>query len=260
MSRKNRNEVTEIWNANAAFWDSRMGEGNDFHKILLEPNQLEMLDIKKGDLILDIACGNGQFARKMAGLGAEVTAIDGAEEFIKIDRTKPLAEKINYQVIDVTDPAELNKLNGNIFDAAICTMALMDIENIEPLIGFLPSILKKKGIFVFSILHPCLNSGEYTLVHERNDLGGTIHDNYYVKISNYLKSQALKGLGMVGQPKAQWYFHRPLCEYFKVCFDAGFCLVDLREPAFEDVEPKSLFNNVFKSIPPSLICSFKLAD
>lgn len=30
-------EVKAIWNANAEFWDSKMGEGNAFHKTLIEP-------------------------------------------------------------------------------------------------------------------------------------------------------------------------------------------------------------------------------
>ena len=64
-------EAGRIWDANADFWDSRMGEGNSFHKHLIEPSQLRMLDPKPDDLILDVACGNGQFARKMATLGAE---------------------------------------------------------------------------------------------------------------------------------------------------------------------------------------------
>ena len=177
MNRKSNSEVRDIWNTNAAFWDKRMGEGNDFHRLLVEPNQLEMMDIKKGDSILDIACGKGQFTRKMTQAGAHVTAIDLSDEFIKIARAKPLADKINYQVIDVTDTTDLNKLKGNIFDAVVCTMALFDIENIEPLIGFLPKILKTNGKFVFSLLHPCFNSGEYTLVYERNDTGGTKKDN-----------------------------------------------------------------------------------
>ena len=39
-------EVRNIWNANAEFWDSKMGEGNDFHKMLFEPIQLKLLNIK----------------------------------------------------------------------------------------------------------------------------------------------------------------------------------------------------------------------
>lgn len=59
-------QVRGIWNQNADFWDGRMGEGNDFHKFLIEPAQLQLLNIIGGETILDAACGNGQFARKMA--------------------------------------------------------------------------------------------------------------------------------------------------------------------------------------------------
>jgi 2-polyprenyl-3-methyl-5-hydroxy-6-metoxy-1,4-benzoquinol methylase len=258
MKSRKSNKVRDIWNTNAAFWDKRMGEGNDFHKLLIEPNQIELLKIKKGDLVLDIACGNGQFARKMTELGAKVTAIDLSDEFIKIARSKPLADKIDYQVIDVTDVNDLNKLKGCTFDSVVCTAALFDIENIEPLIGFLPQILKNNGKFIFSSLHPCFNLGGRTIVHEHDDFGGEIHDNYYVKINNYLKSYKFKGIGIIGQPVAQYYFHRPLSEMLGVCFKNRFYLYDFREPSFKDGEVKSIFNNVYKDIPPAIICGFKL--
>ena len=31
-----RQEVSETWNRNADYWDARMGEGNEFHKLLIE--------------------------------------------------------------------------------------------------------------------------------------------------------------------------------------------------------------------------------
>ena len=52
-------EVRNRWNANAEFWDSRMGEGNNFHRKLIEPTQLKLLNIVAGMKILDVACGNG---------------------------------------------------------------------------------------------------------------------------------------------------------------------------------------------------------
>jgi len=134
----------------------------------------------------------------------------------------------------------------------------MDIENIEPLIGFLPRTLKNNGKFVFSILHPCFNSGESTLIHERDEFGGTINNHYYVKVSNYLISQKRKRIGMVGQPKPQYYFHRPLSEILNLCFKNNFYMDGLREPSFKDIESKSIFNNVFKNVPPAIICSLKL--
>lgn len=257
MSSHLNDEVRNIWNANAAYWDERMSEGNDFHKVLLEPNQIELLNIQPGDSILDVACGNGQFARKMTELGAKVTAIDISKEMINIARSKPVSDKIDYHVIDVTSRADLEKLWGNTYDSIVSTMAIMDIENIEPMIRFLPEILKDNGRFVFSILHPCFNSGEAYQVNEHTDYRGEEHNNYYVKISNYLISRPTKGFAMRGQPKIQYYFHRPLSEILNLCFESGFYMDGMREPSFKDSASQSTWGNVFKNNPPAIICSFR---
>ncbi|MAG36118.1 MAG: hypothetical protein CL878_07735 [Dehalococcoidia bacterium] len=71
-------ENQEIWNQNASFWDEGMGEGNKWHRLLIAPAQEHLLALQQDDLVLDIACGNGQFARHMARLGARVIASDFA--------------------------------------------------------------------------------------------------------------------------------------------------------------------------------------
>jgi 2-polyprenyl-3-methyl-5-hydroxy-6-metoxy-1,4-benzoquinol methylase len=251
-------KVLAIWNANAEFWDSRMGEGNAFHKTLIEPTQLKLLNIKAGDKILDIACGNGQFARKMAELGAEVTATDFSDKFIEIAKAKS-PSNIQFQVIDAANEADLKKLDGNVFDSIVCTMAMMDMENIEVLIKHLPKLLKKDGIVVFSVMHPCFNSGEITLVHEMDDMGGELKSKYSVKISNYLVERSILGVGMAGQPKPQYYFHRSLSTIVKHFFANGFVLDALEEPSFSNIENSArIFDNVYKYIPPALVCRLRM--
>jgi 2-polyprenyl-3-methyl-5-hydroxy-6-metoxy-1,4-benzoquinol methylase len=250
--------VKHIWNTNAAFWDGRMQEGNDFHKILIEPNQLEMLQIKKGDAVLDIACGNGQFARKMASLGAKVTAIDFSQEFLDIAKAKSPPD-IKFELVDVTSQKDLEKLKRRRFESAVCTMALMDIAKIEPLINFLAGVLKPGGKFVFSIMHPCFNSADTTLVEEHSDAAGKPHRSFFVKIKNsYLVSRKFKGWGMREQPKAQYYFHRPLSEIFNLCFNNGFVLNAIREPSFTRKRTDSIWENVYRNIPAALICGLVL--
>ena len=82
-----------------------MGEGNHYHKLLVDPAQLRLLDIQEGDEVLEIACGNGQFARKIASLGARVIASDFAPNMIEFakSRTTEHADQIEYHVIDATD-------------------------------------------------------------------------------------------------------------------------------------------------------------
>ena len=253
-----KDAVKDVWDANASFWDERMGEGNLFHKTLIEPTQLKMLDIRHGQKILDIACGNGQFARKMAEMGAKVTAIDFSEKLIDIARAKG-GKNIQYEVIDVTKNADLKKLSGIKYDSIVCTMAFMDMENIETLIKYSPKLLKKNGCFVFSLCHPCFNSGEFLLVHERDDANGEVTNNFYVKVRNYLVEKSNQGVAMVGQPELQYYFHRPVSTILNYFFQNGFMLDSYMEPSFQEVKDDvSIFQNVYCNIPPALVCRLRL--
>ena len=61
-----------IWDTNAFWWDDKIGDGNAFQEVLIEPAMERLLEIRPGDRVLDIACGAGRFARHMAELGATV--------------------------------------------------------------------------------------------------------------------------------------------------------------------------------------------
>ena len=123
------------WSANAAWWDQRIGDGNDFQDLLIEPATLELLALEPGHRVLDIACGGGRLARRMAALGARVTAIDQAPDFIDLARSRTCPDlPVDYRVGDATDPAVLATLGAD-YDRIVCTMALMDMPEIAPQIG-----------------------------------------------------------------------------------------------------------------------------
>ena len=118
-------ENLEIWNANAAWWDDRIGDGNEFQTDLIEPASERLLAISPGDQILDVACGAGRFARRMAGLGGRVIAIDNSSEFIERARLRtPNESSIEYHVADATNTAAMLNFGIGRFDKAVCTMAL----------------------------------------------------------------------------------------------------------------------------------------
>jgi 2-polyprenyl-3-methyl-5-hydroxy-6-metoxy-1,4-benzoquinol methylase len=52
-------EVRDIWDAKAAFWDERMGEGNAFQLQLIGPAVERLLAVRPEEQILDVGCGNG---------------------------------------------------------------------------------------------------------------------------------------------------------------------------------------------------------
>ena len=218
-------EVRAAWNANAAFWDEHMGEGNEFVNLLEWPAAVRLLDVQPGQRVLDAACGNGLTSRRLAALGAQVLAFDFSEELIRMARRKPNPDqRIDYRVVDGTDERALLKLGRASFDAALCNMALFDMAEIGPLLRALAKLLKPEGPFVFSLTHPAFNNSSCVHVGEEIDGEGGIKTVYSVKISRYLTPYQARGLALRGQPRVQVYFERPLQYYLNLGFRCGFVL------------------------------------
>jgi 2-polyprenyl-3-methyl-5-hydroxy-6-metoxy-1,4-benzoquinol methylase len=254
-------EVTAIWDQNADFWDEHMGEGNAFHKLLIEPVQLDFLQIQGGEVILDAACGNGQFARAMADRGAAVIAVDGSPRMIEHAKARSIGREKSpeFAICDCTDKLRLLELGERRFDHVVCTMALMDMAEIEPLLSAAAKLLKPAGHFTCSLLHPSFNSGLIKYGVERHDIGGELVEEYFVRMSRYSTPMTTKGLAMVGQPAPQYYFHRPLAELFQHFFDAGFVLDRLAEPTFgQRANRQEIFDMVYQEIPPALVMRWEL--
>jgi len=266
MERAEASEVTrEAWNANAAFWDERMREGNDFVEVLIWPAVERFLAPRSGERILDIACGNGLTSRRLASTGADVVAFDFAEQMINRarDRKADPGGSIQYLVLDATDENDLLRLGAGRFDAALCNMALFDMAEIGPLARALSGLLHPAGRFVFSILHPCYNSAHVGHVAELEDREGRIVTTYSLKVYGYMTSTIVPGAAIDGQPRPHIYFHRTLQHILGTFFEAGFVLDGLEERAFPPDHPQGSnplsWGGKFSEIPPVLVARVRLA-
>ncbi|MDY7108737.1 MAG: class I SAM-dependent methyltransferase [Planctomycetota bacterium] len=257
-------ENRRIWDANARWWDDQIGDGNAFQDVLIEPATEGLLEARKGDCILDIACGAGRLARRLARLGANVVGFDYSAAFIERARERGEAEgaDVEYHVLDAADPEALLYLGAGRFDRAVCSMALMDMPRIEPLFGALATLLKPEGCFVFSISHPCFHSAAVQrFVELAEEHSGRHQSRKGVKVWSYLTPQARKTEGIIGQPEPQYLFHRPLHAILNAGFRAGFVVDGLEEPGFpaEAVEPDGLRWIDMIEIPPAVVVRMRRA-
>lgn len=256
-------ETRAIWDRNAAWWDDTVGEGNRWQLTLINPAVERLLAPQPGETLLDVACGNGSFSRRLAALGARVVAFDFSERLLALAKEHTADDApIEYHQIDATDEAQLLALGAQRFDAAVCNMALMYMAAIEPLASALSRLLKPGGRFVFSVPHPCFNSAEGTSIVAERAYQGRGEVTHAVKITEYICPAAWKGEAIAGQPDLQYYFHRPLQTLFGACFDAGFVLDGVEEPVFEDDAPAkdALAWANLREIPPILVARMRLAD
>src|SRR5215210_5738517 len=85
------------WDQTASFWDERMGaSGNDSHLQLVRPVVEGLLGGVERQRVLDVACGNGLFARRLVELGAEVVATDVSAAMLERARQHP-SGRVDYR-------------------------------------------------------------------------------------------------------------------------------------------------------------------
>lgn len=232
-------ESRRIWDRNAEVWDSRMETPTSWQKVLIAPVVERLLDLRPGETVLDIACGNGLFSRRRAELGARVVAADFSPRLLDLaqSRTTAHAGSIEYRVADATDEAQLLAMGERRFDAAVCNMALMDMPAIEPLYRAVSRMLKPGGSFVFSVSHPCFNNSYTAMsVEQDNDTGEVTHS---IKIANYLTLRTSMGVALRDQPAKQYYWDRPISVLLGAAFAAGLVLDALEEPPFKRDAPST---------------------
>jgi 2-polyprenyl-3-methyl-5-hydroxy-6-metoxy-1,4-benzoquinol methylase len=261
MIENENTQAKHAWDTNAAFWDERMGEGNDFFHILLWPGVEKLLKPEPGERILDVACGNGLTSRRLANAKASVTAFDGSTAMIALAKRRPGPSNIDYRVVDATDREALLGLGPGAFDGALCNMALMDMADIDPLMNTLAVLLKPRGRFVFSVLHPCFNNPATVQMGELEDRNGALVTTYSVKIARYKTPFTQVGLAMHGQPVPHPYFHRPLGLLLAPALSAGLVLDGFEERSFPPehagVTTPLSWDGRFSEIPAALVARLR---
>jgi ubiquinone/menaquinone biosynthesis C-methylase UbiE len=229
-------EVRSAWDELAAFWDERVEAGRTWQRHLIQPPVERLLGLEPGERVLEIACGNGEFARRMAEVGGRVLAVDFSEAML--ERARAHGGQVDYRHVDATNEDALRSLGEpGSFDAVVSNMAIMDMESIEPMVASASLLLRPAGRFVFSTLHPAFNSGDARPTVEF-DPEGSGSEVYSVKVSSYGRPSRGKGVAIPGQPVLQWYFHRPLWMILAPFFEHRFALDALEEPLLRPEQDK----------------------
>ena len=247
-----------IWNRIAPWWAEKIGEGNDFQLRLIMPATDRLLVPAPGLRVLDLACGNGNYSRRLGRAGCHVIAADVAEAFLDEarKRTSPADGDITYCLADATDEAALLSLCApGTLDAVVCSMAMMDLPEIKPLLRATRLLLKDDGHFVFSIPHPCFNSSGTRMTAELVNEKGKVEQVFGVSVNAYNEPTTDLSVGILNQPEAHYFFHRPMQSLLADCFAEGFVLDGLEEPAYPPgVGAKSAFSWAKRPrIPPAMV-------
>jgi 2-polyprenyl-6-hydroxyphenyl methylase/3-demethylubiquinone-9 3-methyltransferase len=197
MSNVKSSEI-EHFNNQAAFWWDENGPFKTLHHI----NPIRTDYVKKFvDLsdtkLLDVGCGGGVFSESMAANGAQVTAIDLAEESLDVAKLHLYESKhtIDYKNQSVEDFANENESS---FDIIVCMEMLEHVPDPQSIVDACAKILKPGGWLFLSTINrssKAMMLGIFVAEHVMRIVPkGTHHYNQLIKPSELSKGVEKAGL------------------------------------------------------------------
>ncbi|MEA2733605.1 MAG: hypothetical protein QOE14_56 [Humisphaera sp.] len=214
---------TTDWGGVAAWYDQLVGEfGSEYHREVVLPGVVRLLNPKRGEKMIDVASGQGVLARLLHERGVEMTGVDAARELIAVAKQRS-DSAIRYHVADAR---ELSFLDENAFDAATCVLAIQNINPIQPVFDGVARALKPGGRFVMAMMHPSFRGAK-----ETSWGWDQAKEVQYRRVDRYLlprKSPIVTNPGKTPDVYT-WSFHRPIEAYVKALRGAGLLIDALEE-------------------------------
>jgi ubiquinone/menaquinone biosynthesis C-methylase UbiE len=205
------------WEHVAAWYDKLTGDGgSDYHRHLLIPAALRLLDLKGGQKVLDLCCGQGVLARALAEAGAaQVVGVDLSPALIQAARGRGGSGNLRYVVADAR---ALGPLADGSFDAGACLMAVHDVDDAGALFVNLAAALKPGARAALLMMHPCFRIPRQSHWGWDDQL-----KTQYRRIDRYASEIAIPIATHPGAKPGEhtMFFHRPLATYLRLLAAAG---------------------------------------
>ncbi len=208
------------WEGSKDWYGGLVGEkGHYYHQSVILPNANRLLDLKPGDSLLDLGCGQGVFARHVPA-GVSVTGVDASASLIQ--EAKKRTPSATFKVADVTAPLPLSKKD---FTHALFLLSLQNMENGEAAIERASFHLAPKGRLLLVLNHPCFRIARQSSwgIDEGRKL-------QYRRMDLYLSSQKIPIQTHPGKGgETTLSFHSPLSLLFSWLGKAGLSTIALEE-------------------------------
>ena len=244
MTRASYNDI-------AQWYDQFLRERPVYMEVIL-PGLLTLVGEFEGEVICDLACGQGWVARELARRGAQVIGLDLAPNLLALAQRYEVQEPLGIGYVQ-GDAQHAEGLSDQQFTGCVCVMALINIPDLQATFQSVRQILKPGGWLVFAIPHPCFESphAQWTSLSDpEHPLGRTVTG--YFDERQWFSSNPDGVRSRVGD------YHRMLSTYLNQLAAAGFALERALEPGPSDRQAERVPGN--REVPTLLLIRAHLLD
>ncbi|MHB1118057.1 MAG: class I SAM-dependent methyltransferase [Minisyncoccota bacterium] len=223
MKRPIKKSKETSWGGVAAWYDTLLEKGDDTYqaKVVL-PNLLRVMNLKKGERVLDLACGQGFFSRVFHAAGAEVTGVDIGAPLIAFAK-KQSPKDIKYFVRSAED---LAIFQDGYFEKISIVLAIQNIEALHKVFKECARVLSPTGKLFLVLNHPAFR------IPKSSSWGyDETTKMQYRRVDRYMSESKVAIDMNPSRPGTSMTvsFHRSFQYYFKTLANAGFAVARLEE-------------------------------
>lgn len=213
---------TTSWGGVAHWYDALLAGDDTYQARVILPNLLRVMAIKKGEKVLDLACGQGFFTRAFHKEGAVATGVDLGKQLVLIAK-KESPKDIQYVAHSAED---LSIFQDGSFEKISIVLAIQNIEAPHKVFKECARVLVPGGKLFVVLNHPAFR------IPKASSWGyDDVAKSQYRRIDSYMSESKVE-IEMNPSKKGgatTVSFHRPLQYYFKTLANNGFVVARLEE-------------------------------
>ncbi len=214
------------WDPVASWYDKLVGEsGSDYHRNVILPAVLKMLDPARDEAILDVCCGQGVLIKPLLDLAVgRITAVDASPRLVESARQRyGMEPQVSLIVADACQPGKWTDASH---DAATCIMAMHDVPDLTALLKNIALSLKPGGRLILVGMHPCFRIPRKT--HWGWDADQKIQ---YRRLDSYTSPLEIPITTHPGKRTGEQtvFYHRPLAHILTAIGACGLAVIACEE-------------------------------
>lgn len=212
MMELDEQKIIQSWQINAGSWTPAVREERiESRKLVTNQAIVDTVLRYHPATILDVGCGEGWLARKLAEQGAQVIGVDAVPALIESARQLGGGD---FQVCSYEELAA-GRLRRQ-FDGIVCNFSLLGNESVTNLFRAMSALLHDGGHLFVQTLHPHIACGD-------------------VPYTDGWRLGSWAGFGPEFSDPAPWYF-RTVASWVRLFFNSGLALVELLEPLHPETQ------------------------